>query len=253
MTDDPDRPAARLHVAAPLGPDNAVTLDGDQAHYLRAVLRLAPGDTVALFNGRDGEWLAAVEALAKSGGRLACRRQTRAQRAEPDLWLIFAPLKHGRIDWLVEKATELGVAALLPVITRHTMVARVNGERLQAHAREAAEQTERLSVPQVHAPQRLEALLAGFPSGRRLLVCDERGAAEPIAEAVRRLGPQPGGWAVMTGPEGGFAAAELDAVKNLPFVSRVGLGPRILRADTAALSALAVLQALAGDWRMVQG
>jgi 16S rRNA (uracil1498-N3)-methyltransferase len=229
-----------------------VELEAAQAHYLRNVLRLSPGDAVALFNGRDGEWQAAIDGLAKRGATLRCLVQTRPQITEPDLWLLFAPIKRLRVDILVEKATELGVALLQPVFTRHTVATRLNLERLRAHAVEAAEQTERLSVPLLREPQSLAECLAGWPADRHLLLCAEAGAARPIAEALGALAGtpaarQPG--AVLIGPEGGFASAELDDLGKLPFVTPVGLGPRILRADTAALAALACWQAILGDGR----
>jgi 16S rRNA (uracil1498-N3)-methyltransferase len=248
MTGDPAPVAARLHVTAPLGPDAAVALDEARAHYLRDVLRLGIGDQVALFNGRDGEWRARIDTLGKRGATLACAAQLRGQTVEPDLWLLFAPIKRGRIDFIAEKATELGVSLLWPVMTRRTNVGRVNVDRLAANAREAAEQTERLSVPEIRPPETLERVLAGFPSGRRLIVCDETGRSPPIARVVGDAAKSRGGWAILTGPEGGFAPDELDALLKLPFGTSVGLGPRVLRADTAALAALAVFQALAGDW-----
>jgi 16S rRNA (uracil1498-N3)-methyltransferase len=170
--------------------------------------------------------------------------------AEPDLWLIFAPIKRAPLDWLVEKATELGVAALLPVWTARTQVERVNLDRLRAHAVEAAEQSERLSVPELRAPEPLDRLLAAWPGERRLIVCDESGAGEPISDAAARLRPGPA--ALLVGPEGGFDETELDAIGKLSFVTRVGLGPRVLRAETATLAAVAVFQAIAGDWRRVR-
>ena len=178
--------------------------------------------------------------------------RTRAQTVEPDLWLAFAPIKRARIDFLVEKATELGVSALLPVFTRHTAVERVNVERLRAHAVEAAEQTERLSVPTLHEPQTLSGLLANWPAPRRLLMCDEAGSGAPIALALAALdGPaRAAPWAILIGPEGGFAADELANLHGLPFVTPVSLGPRILRADTAAIAALSCWQAALGDWRL---
>jgi len=161
--------------------------------------------------------------------------------------LVFAPIKRARLDWLIEKATELGAAALLPVWTAHTQAERLNLDRLQACVVAAAEQSERLSVPEVRPPERLDRLLAAWSGERRLIVCDESGAGEPIAGAMARLAGNP--LAVLVGPEGGFAETELDHLRKLAFVSRVGLGPRILRAETAALAALAVVQAVAGDWR----
>ncbi|WP_374443477.1 16S rRNA (uracil(1498)-N(3))-methyltransferase [Stella sp.] len=244
----PPRAQTRLHVAADLAAGVAVGLDEAQAHLLRSVLRLAPGDHVALFNGRDGEWLARLDAIGKGRASAVPVLRTRPQASEPDLWLVFAPIKRARLDFLAEKATELGASALWPVFTRHTAVERVNVERLAANAREAAEQTGRLSVPEVFAVAGLDQALAGWQPGRRILLGDESGAAEPVADvlaATEHAGP----WAVLTGPEGGFARAELDRLRELPFVSPASLGPRVLRADTAALAALSVLQALRGDWR----
>jgi 16S rRNA (uracil1498-N3)-methyltransferase len=244
-------PRARLHVAAPLAAGAAVALGESQAHYLRGVLRLGPGDAVALFNGRDGEWRAAIEQLGKRSAALRCLTQTRPQQAEPDLWLLFAPIKRTRIDFLVEKATELGVARLQPVITRRTVAARINPERLLSHAVEAAEQCERLTVPELAEPLPLARCLAAWPAGRRLLVAAESGPALPIADllAAARSEPPAQGWALLVGPEGGFHPGELDDLHKLPFVSAVGLGPRILRAETAALAGLACWQAVLGDGR----
>jgi 16S rRNA (uracil1498-N3)-methyltransferase len=172
----------------------------------------------------------------------------RAQAPGPDLWLAFAPIKRARLDFLVEKAVELGVSRLQPVMTRHTAVSRVNQERLAANAREAAEQCERLSVPVVREARPLFDLMADWPSGRRLLVCSELGAAPPLSEVLQAATEQPKTpWAILVGPEGGFARSELDGLRKLPFVTAVGLGPRILRSDTAALFALAVWQAFLGD------
>jgi len=237
--------AARLCVTAPLSANLAVPLDPDQVHYLRSVLRLAPGGQLALFNGQDGEWLATIETLGKHAGTARLERQTRAQPVETELWLLFAPIKRARIDLIAEKATELGVTRLMPVMTRRTNVARVNTDRLRATAREAAEQTERLSVPVVDEPQRLDQALAAFPADRILLLCDESGTAPPIAAVLSQA---PVALALLIGPEGGFAPDELDGLRKLPFVTPIGLGPRILRADTAAISALAIVQALIGDW-----
>lgn len=241
---------ARLHVKAPLAEGVAVELDSDRAHYLRNVLRLNEGDPVKLFNGADGEWRGIVQALGKRGATLCVEVRLRAPQAEPDLWLVFAPIKRARIDFIAEKATELGVSALLPVFTRHTAMARVNVARLQANALEAAEQTERLSVPRVHEAVTLEALLRDWPRERRLLLADESGGGKPIGTALRELdaSERAAPWAVLVGPEGGFHRDELDALHKLDFVTAVGLGPRILRADTAALSALTCWQALVGDW-----
>jgi 16S rRNA (uracil1498-N3)-methyltransferase len=242
------KPAARLYVEAPLAPGAAIPLSEGQAHYLRSVLRLEPGRRLLLFNGREGEWLADLTQLRKSGAAATAVAQRRPQAPEPDLWLLFAPIKGDRIDYVAEKATELGASRLQPVMTRHTVVGRVNSDRLRARAVEAAEQCERLSVPEVAAPRPLSEVLETWPAGRRLFVCAEAGPVRPIAEALsvsRADGPGPSG--VLVGPEGGFSTAELDLLQELAFVTSVGLGPRLLRADTAAIAALALVQALAGD------
>jgi 16S rRNA (uracil1498-N3)-methyltransferase len=248
MEDEDQDIAARLFVTAPLATGLAVPLDADQAHYLRAVLRLGPGGLLSLFNGTQGEWRGRIVELGKNKGLVALEAQTRPQGAERDLWLAFAPVKRARIDYIAEKATELGATRLMPVLTRRTNVARVNVDRLQANAREAAEQTERLTVPTVEAPQTLERFLDGFPTGRRLMLCDETGQAPSIATMLSDPAAAAADWAILIGPEGGFAPEELDALRKLTFVTAVGLGPRVLRADTAALASLAVFQALAGDW-----
>jgi 16S rRNA (uracil1498-N3)-methyltransferase len=246
-----ERRTPRLYVADGLASGAEIELDRAQAHYLRSVLRLGTGAAVALFNATNGEWLCRISEIGK-GASLAVERQLREPEpeAEPDLWLMFAPIKRTRLDWLVEKATELGVAALLPVWTARTQVERVNLERLRAHAIEAAEQCERLSVPELRAPEQLDRLLAVWPGERQLVVCDESGAGEPIGDAAARLPPGP--VALLVGPEGGFDETELDAIGKLSFVTRVGLGPRVLRAETATLAAVAVFQAIAGDWRRVR-
>lgn len=247
------RPETRLFVEAELAEGRELGLDHAQSHYLRSVLRLRRGARVAVFNARDGEWSARIDALARGWCSLAVETRLRGPEPEPDLWLVFAPIKRARIDFLAEKATELGCSVLQPVFTRFTTVSRVNTDRLAANAREAAEQCGRLSVPEVRPPRDLGALLADWPAERRLLVCAESGAAKPIAEALADAAAAPHadrtGWAVMTGPEGGLAESELDALGDLPFVTPVGLGPRLLRADTAALAALACWQAVLGDGR----
>jgi 16S rRNA (uracil1498-N3)-methyltransferase len=212
------------------------------------VLRLVPGAAVAAFNERDGEWLCELAESGQRGARIAVRRQLRAPEPEADLWLLFAPIKRARLDWLVEKATELGAAALVPVLTGRTQPERLNRERLRALAISAAEQSERLSVPDIAIPEPLDRVLAAWPPGRRLVLCDESGAGMPIAEALAGWSPNVPA-ALLVGPEGGFTDRELDALGKLPIVTRVGLGPRVLRAETAAVAALAVFQAIAGDWR----
>jgi 16S rRNA (uracil1498-N3)-methyltransferase len=240
--------ATRLYIPQPLTADVTVALDTAQSHRLRNVLRLEAGAAVAAFNERDGEWLCRLANEGRRGATLIPERQLRSAEAEPDLWLLFAPIKRARLDWLVEKASELGAAALVPVWTARTQPERLNRERLQALAIAAAEQSERLSVPEVRAAEPLARLLDSWPAGRRLIVCDESGAGLPVAAALAGL-PAETPAAVFVGPEGGFAETELDALGKLPIVTRVGLGPRVLRAETAALAALAVFQAIAGDWR----
>jgi len=241
----------RLFVEANLSPAATVLLSAKQAHYLGTVLRLQAGAVIAVFNGRDGEWLARIEALGRDRATLAAVEQRRPQTPEADLWLAFAPIKRAPIDFLAQKATELGVSRLWPVFTRNTQVKRVNQARLRANAIEAAEQCGRLGVPEVAEPASLEELIAAWPQRRRLLVPDETGGGRPLAEVLAAATASGGAvepFAILTGPEGGFARSELDVLGNLAFVTLVGLGPRILRADTAALAALACWQALLGDW-----
>jgi 16S rRNA (uracil1498-N3)-methyltransferase len=242
---------SRLFVEADLAAGIEAPLDEAQVHYLRHVMRRADGAPLRLFNGRDGEWQATFAGRGKKAAVAEVGTCTRAQAPEPDVWLCFAPVKRARIDYIAEKATELGVAVLQPVLTRHTAVERVNVERLRANAVEAAEQTERLSVPEVRPPVDLARLIAGWPDGRRLLMCDETGGGPPIAEALAGLDAAAcaAPWAILVGPEGGFAEAELTDLRRIRDAMAVGLGPRILRADTAALAALACWQALVGDWR----
>jgi 16S rRNA (uracil1498-N3)-methyltransferase len=241
----------RLFVEGDLACGVEAALGAPQHHYLRHVLRCDDGAPLRVFNGRDGEWQACLELRGRKAGTARVGQRLREQVGEPDVWLCFAPIKRARIDYLAEKATELGAALLQPVLTRHTAVDRVNLERLRANAIEAAEQTERLSVPQVRDPRPLAQLLAEWPDDRRLLMCDETGGGRPIAEALLALAPaerlQP--WAIVLGPEGGFDRSELAALRGMRQVLAVGLGPRILRADTAALAALACWQALVGDWQ----
>lgn len=240
-----DRIETRLYVSTSLAVPT-LGLDAARAHYLRHVLRLDRGDRVAVFNATDGEYAARIDGFGKGWCTLSLEDKRRDPAAEPDLWLVFAPIKRTRLDYVAEKATELGVSALWPVFTQHTIVGRVNRERLIATAVEAAEQSERLSVPEVREPVPLAEALAGWPAERRLVFCDESGGGGPIADVLaQRDLRQP--HAILTGPEGGFARAELDALRKLPFSTPVGLGPRVLRADTAALAALAVFQALAHD------
>ena len=240
----------RLFVAQPLAGGAVITADERAHHYLRNVMRRSAGDALVLFNGRDGEFEAEIEAIDKRKAEIKVAALRRAQDSVPDLVLCFAPLKKDAIDFLIEKGTELGVAAFQPVITRRTVASRLNLERLRANAIEAAEQSERLSVPEIRAPLSFDALLASWQPGRHMILCAETGPALPIADRLSALTSHvspTNTWAIFCGPEGGFHVSELDRLRDLPFVTPVGLGPRILRADTAALTALAVFQAILGD------
>ncbi|WP_353215974.1 16S rRNA (uracil(1498)-N(3))-methyltransferase [Sandarakinorhabdus sp.] len=230
----------RLYVTAALGAGAHIALDAAQSHYLGSVMRRQPGDMVRLFNGHDGEWAAKVASVAKKAVTLVGEWQSGRQEQVPDLWLCAAPLKKGRIDWLVEKACELGVARLQLVTTQRTVVDRPNLERLMAHLVEAAEQSGRTAVPGLPEPMTLDRLLKDWPADRALIFADETGG-EAMAAALARS-PAPA--AILIGPEGGFAPAERDAIRAHPAAVPISLGPRILRADTAALAAVAVWQAL---------
>jgi 16S rRNA (uracil1498-N3)-methyltransferase len=236
----------RLFVDAPLGADAEVALSADQAHYLFSVMRLGAGAQVAVFNGRDGEWIAEARPSGRRGGALIARAPGRPQRVPPDLWLLFAPIKKARTDFIVEKAAELGCARVQPVFTRFTAAERLRVDRLRAHAVEAAEQCGETYVPEVAEPARLDALLDGWDANRRLMFCDETRDARPAAAALAEAARGP--WAILIGPEGGFAPEEAARLRALPHVLRVTLGPRILRADTAAVAAIALWQASLGDW-----
>jgi len=227
----------RLHTEAVLTPGAAIDATQAQAHYLGTVLRARPQDPVHLFNGRDGEWLAHIATLRRDRLTLTVRHLRRPQHPEPDLWLIFALLKRDATDLVVQKATELGVSALHPVLTARTNAARTNPDRLAAIAIEAAEQSERLTVPAIRPPRHLSELLAGWPKNRPLYAAVERA---PNAAPLRPTN-QPA--ALLVGPEGGFTPDELEAMALHPFVTRVSLGPRILRAETACVAGLALLQA----------
>lgn len=237
-------PKIRLHLDQPLAPGQLLALSREQSNYLFAVMRLAVGDAVAVFNGRDGEYRAEVAEAGKRGGALVAQVQLRPVQTPPDLWLLFAPIKKARTDFIVEKAVELGVSRILPVQTDFTNAERVRQDRLQAHAVEAAEQCGGTFVPEVTDLQPLSALLLRWPEGRHLLWCNESrlGAADSLAALP------PGPWAILIGPEGGFSPAEKTRLQALPFVHPVGLGPRILRADTAAVAAITLWQAALGDW-----
>ena len=236
----------RLHVTDPLSAGAHVTPNPDQARYLVGVMRLGVGDELLLFNGRDGEWRAEVSETSKRGCVLTPVERTREQAGVPDLELVVALVKRARLETIVEKAAELGCRRVRLCITRRTNADHTRVDRLQAIATEAAEQTGRLDVPEIVAPEKLDRLLDGWDAGRRLLFCDEAGDARPALEA---LDGAAGPWAVLIGPEGGFDPAERERLRSAPFVVPATLGPRILRADTAAISALTLWQAKAGDWR----
>lgn len=242
-----NRTGLRLFVDYDLESGHAVPATSDQLHYLRGVMRRKDGDYVALFNGRHGEWLARISYETKSRCMLIVEQHLREQRTPPDLWLLFAPVKATAMNNIARMATELGVGRICPVLTEHTDVTRVNAARLRANAVEAAEQSTRLNVPAVDEAATLAKLLRDWDPARRILLCAEAGRARPVPEALSRLKPG-GAWAVMTGPEGGFAQSELDAFRKLPFVTPVRLGPRILRADTAVAAALVCWQNHLGDW-----
>ena len=236
----------RLFIDAPLSQGRTVPLAEAQTHFLAHVMRAKPGDGLRVFNGRDGEWRAIVSEIAKRAVTLKIEAQTRKQAGVPDLWLLLAPIKKIPLDYIVRKATELGVARIQPVFTRRTIVDRVNAERMRANAIEAAEQSGRLTVPEVVEPVDLAKLIPQWSADRKLMFCDEGGEAPPAVAALAKVGAGP--WAILTGPEGGFDPAEREMLRRLSFVVPVSLGPRIMRADTAALAAIALWQSTLGDW-----
>lgn len=243
-----DFSSRRLFVDAEIGVGASIALDRTQANYVLSVLRLHAGDEILVFNGRDGEWLAAVVPSGRKAATLTATRRVREQGRAPDLVLLFAPLKHARLDYLVQKAVEMGVGAMRPVFTRRTVPDRVNRDRMEANIVEAAEQCGILSVPRLLPEAAFEEALAALEPARVLVFCDEDA---PVGNPLAALGttPPPGGCAILIGPEGGFDSAERAALLARQHTCRLSLGPRILRADTAAVSALAVVQAAIGDWR----
>lgn len=236
----------RLYVEHPLGAGQSVPLDRDQAHYLFGVMRMSVGAHVALFNGRDGEWTCEVAEIGKRAGLLICVEQTRPLHMPPDLWLLFAPIKKARTDFIVEKAAEMGAARIVPVQTEFTNSERIRQDRLQAHAVEAAEQCGGTYVPEVADLQKLGRLLDHWPSDRQLMFCDEAevGNALELAADTHPRAP----WAILIGPEGGFSESERKRLHGLEQSHVVSLGPRILRADTAAVAAMTLWQKTLGDW-----
>lgn len=235
----------RLYVDHPLGAGQSVPLTRDQAHYLFGVMRQGVGSEVLLFNGVDGEWRAHVDNAGKRAGSLIAVELTRPLHLPPDLWLLFAPIKKARTDFIVEKAAEMGAARIVPVQTAFTNAERIRQDRLQAHAIEAAEQCGGTFVPEVLELQRLDRLLDAWPDDRRLMFCDE---AE-VGQRKTLGGASSGPWAILIGPEGGFSEAERARLSSKPYAHAVSLGPRILRADTAAVAAMTLWQSCFGDWQ----
>ena len=241
----------RLYVEHPLSPAQRVPLSRDQAHYLFNVMRMAVGDTVILFNGADGEWQASIAETGKKGGVLVCDTQTRPQTSPPDLWLLCAPIRKERMTFAVEKAVELGVSKIIPVQTDFTQGAnRVRQDKLQATAIEAAEQCERLSIPKVTDVQKLNTLLSHWDAPRKILHCDEGMADVTNQTGLSQFSRPAGPWAVLIGPEGGFSPAEKEyfGTVSKDTIVPIGLGPRISRAETAAVAALTLWQSTLGDW-----
>jgi len=241
----------RLYVEADLGEGLGVVPNRDQIHYLLNVMRMSDGDHVRLFNGRDGEWLGRLDEVKKRSCLIALEKQTREQDVLPDIWLLFAPVKRARLDFMVQKAVEMGAGRLLPVNTARTNVARIKQDRLRANAVEAAEQCGLLSVPEVEEPQSLGALLNEWTANmgaRRIIFCDEAAPKASTLEQLQALGAA-GPLAVLIGPEGGFSPAERDQLLKREDTHAISLGPRIMRADTAAVAALAAIQLVLGDWR----
>jgi len=235
----------RLHVATDLAADLTVAASLDQSRYLTQVMRLKLGDDLLVFNGRDGEWRCTLTEILKKGVVLRARERVRAQGTAPDLQLLLAVVKKSALEFAVEKATELGVGRVRLVVTQRTQTQHVRLDRLDAIVIEAAEQTGRIDVPPVDEPARLDAVLDGWDPARRLMFCDETGGA-PATAALQAAGAGP--WAILIGPEGGFSPQERERLRALPFTTAVSLGPRILRADTAAIAALTLWQAAVGDW-----
>jgi len=242
-----DLTSERLFVDSDLRSDGRVELSPPQAHYLTAVLRLKLGAKLLVFNGRDGEWVATLAETHKRGAALAIDSQMRPQENGPDLDYVFAPLKRSRLDYMVQKATEMGVARLRPVVTERTIAERVNSERMRANVVEAAEQCGILRVPEVELPTKLDSALDAWDPSRRIVFCDEEDrGTDPVGTL---MGLEPGPLAVLVGPEGGFSPRERERLLAKPFVTALSLGPRIMRADTAAVAVLALVNATLGDWR----
>jgi 16S rRNA (uracil1498-N3)-methyltransferase len=240
--------APRLFIDAPLQAGARIALDRGQANYLLNVLRLKAGESVLIFNGQDGEWRAEVEVEGRKAAGLVCVELTRKQGAAPDIIYAFAPLKHARLDYMVQKAVEMGAGVLQPILTRRTQASRVNLERMRSNAVEAAEQCGILSIPEVREEENLERFVKGLEKDRLVVFCDENAPVSNPVEALAKLGNNQAGLVVIVGPEGGFTDQERALVAAHERCVCVSLGPRILRADTAAVAALAIVQAVLGDW-----
>ena len=245
---DYDFRTKRLFVDDPLIDTPAITLNRDASHYVITVLRLGQGDVILLFNGRDGEWLGQIDKADRKSAILKLVKQTRPQPEQTDIEYLFAPIKTARLDYLVQKAVEMGASRLVPVLTKHTQFSRLNEERMRANIIEAAEQCGVLHVPDLAPEIKLDALLSQWDSARTLVFCDERADIQDPVAALQATKPGPVG--ILIGPEGGFSSDERDQILKIPAVTRLSLGPRILRADTAGVAAFALVQAVLGDWRM---
>jgi 16S rRNA (uracil1498-N3)-methyltransferase len=246
MAPHPDYPRTRLYTEHPLAAGACVTLDEKRAHYLCHVLRFKEGDIVTLFNGSDGEWQATIDSVAKKSAALVVQKQLRPQQSASDLWLLAAPLKNSKTEWVVEKATELGISRFCPISTQFTMVDRINETRLENITIESAEQCERMDVPVIEPLTSLIQLLGNWPAGRTLIYGDESGSSKNAKDLLPILKQDK--MAVLIGPEGGFSATELELLRSLPYVTGMCMGPRIMRADTAAIALLTLVQAAGDDW-----
>jgi len=244
---DMPQPEPRLYVTSPLFSSGVVELPNSQAHYLTHVLRLSVHARISIFNGEAGEWLAEIIETTKNRCIIRCLKIRREQTKPQDLHYIFAPLKHARLDFVVQKAVELGASCIQPVVTAHTQAVRLNMERMHANAIEAAEQCCVLSIPEIKPPVKLDSLMKTWDASRSLIFCDERAELSSPLAALEKVNP--GKLAVLLGPEGGFSESERQMLLSKPFVTPISLGPRIMRADTAAVAALAIVNAVLGDWR----
>ncbi|MDB2414648.1 16S rRNA (uracil(1498)-N(3))-methyltransferase [Rickettsiales bacterium] len=237
----------RLYIDQPLADGLHLELNKDQAHYLTRVMRKNTGDNLKLFNGKDGEWLCQIIDVGKKSCNVKIISQTAKQKTEPDIWLCFAPVKNSPINFIIQKATELGVSALQPIYTNRTVINRVNTQRMEAIAIEAAEQSERNTIPLINQPVKLEEILKNWDESRNIILCDESGGGAPANKALSKM-PKNQPYAIFIGPEGGFTQTEFEIFRSKPYVTSIGMGPRILRADTAALAALTCFQNILGDW-----